>query len=104
MDLMYSRYSDPIGFMNIYIRQGRFAEFVDSIIGLRNKRLKEETEKDAENKLWLAYLMSPSDKPYEEWKKDLSKSPENPTSYSMTDEQVEEVKGKARDILGHFNM
>lgn len=68
MDLLYSRYSNPLEFMSMYIEQGRFGEFVANIIDLNNKRKKEELEKENEDKLWMLYCHSYSEKSFNEWK------------------------------------
>ena len=44
MDLLYSRYASPNEFMNLYIEQGRFGEFVWNIVNLENTRRKEQAE------------------------------------------------------------
>ena len=90
--------------MHIYIENGRFGEFVTEIIDMENKRRNEETEKEDDNKLWLAYILSMSNKPFNEWKKELSqKEKEEHVSYEMTKEQVESEKQNARGILRRFS-
>ena len=90
--------------MHIYIENGRFGEFVTEIIDMENKRRNEETEKEDDNKLWLAYILSMSNKPFNEWKKELSqKEKEEHVSYAMTKEQVESEKQNARGILRRFS-
>lgn len=56
MDLMYSRYSSPLELMRLYIEQGRFGEFVKEIVTAENKRKKEQSEKEWDDRLWLAYI------------------------------------------------
>lgn len=104
MDLLFSRYASPMDFMRLYIEQGRFGEFVNQIINLENERKKEEAEKEDDNKLWIAYVHSMSDMPFSEWKAGLwKKQKEQPTTLSMTDEQVEEIKQQSRGILRSFS-
>jgi len=98
MDLLFSRYASPMDFMKLYIDQGRFDEFVSGILEMDFKRKQEEKEKEDDNKLWLAYLMSMSDKNFEAWKEDLTKT-KKPESYAMTDAQVEATKQKAKGIM-----
>lgn len=98
MDLLYSRYASPYEFMNLYIDQGRFGEFVAEIFGMDLKRKRKEEEKENDNRLWSAYISSMSDKSFDEWKKEL-KHKEKPVSYSMTNEQVQKVKEQAKGIL-----
>ena len=101
MDLLYSRYASPMDLMKIYIEQGRFGEFVEEILEMEMKRKKAEAEKDSDNKLWIAFVHSKSDKTFSEWKEDL-KQKEEPKNYSMNDKQVEEVKQKSKGILKGF--
>ena len=90
--------------MTIYINQGRFGEFVSEIIEMDNKRKQEEAEKEEDNKLWLAYIISMSDKSFNEWKDGLKhQQKKEPVSLSMTNEQVDSVKNTAKDILKRFN-
>lgn len=102
MDLLYSRYASPWELMNIYIEQGRFGEFVSEILELEHKRKQEESEKESENRLWLAYVHSYTDKSFNEWKVGLF-SKEKPEGYSMTDAQVANVKEQAKGILKNIS-
>ena len=80
MDLLYSRYANPFEFMRLYIDQGRFGEFVAEIVTAENKRKKEQTEKEEEDKLWMAYVRVAPDKSFSDWKTEfLSPSPSNPS-------------------------
>ena len=101
MDLLYSKYASPMEFMKMYIDQGRFGEFVQNIVDIENKHRQEEAELASDNRLWIAYVHSMSDKSFEEWKQELKEQskPTKPVSYSMTDEQVADVKAKAKGIL-----
>jgi len=96
--LLYSRYASPIEFMNTYINQGRFGEFVFNILEMDYKRKQEEAKKEEDNKLWSVFIRSGSEKSFKEWKQDLKEKKE-PESYSMTNEQVAEVKQQAVGIL-----
>ncbi|GFI18888.1 hypothetical protein IMSAGC009_04067 [Lachnospiraceae bacterium] len=98
MDLLYSRYASPFEFMGIYIGQGRFGEFVDSILKMDIRRKRETAWKDNEDKLWLAYIHSITDQTYADWKESLKQEKE-PVSYAMSDKQAETVKQQAREIL-----
>lgn len=84
--------------MNIYIEQGRFGEFVSEILEADYKRKQEEAEKESDNRLWLAYIHSHSEKSFNEWKADIF-SQKTPEDYSMTDKQVAAVKEQAKGIL-----
>lgn len=100
MDLLYSRYASPIEFMRTYIEQGRFGEFVSEILEMYYKRKKQEAEKEENNKLWLAFVHSRSELSFNEWKESLKqKQQQQPEDYSMTNEQVADVKEQARGIM-----
>ena len=71
MDLLYSRYSNPLELMNTYINQGRFGDFVAGFCESEYNRKKEEAERDEENRLWTAYMFSSSKLNFSEWKKEL---------------------------------
>lgn len=105
--MLYSRYACPMELMSIYINQGRFGEFVSEIIRIDEERKQEEAEKEEDNKLWLAYLMSMSNVTFSQWKTELtmkkSNGNEKTESLSMTDEQVDAVKNRARGILAGFS-
>jgi len=69
MDLLYSRYSNPMDLMHYYMNQGRFGEFVTNIIELEHERKKEEEAKLEEQKLWSLYIHSMSEDSFNNWKK-----------------------------------
>ena len=71
MDLLYSRYSNPLEFMHLYTEQGRFGEFVTEILEMDQKRKTEAAKKDDEQKLWEIYLHTMADKPFNNWKKEV---------------------------------
>ena len=69
------------------------------ILAMDKKRKDEETEKENDNKLWTAYLLSGAkDQSFNEWKAGLT-TKEEPVSYSMTTEQIEAEKQHAKGIL-----
>ena len=104
MDLLYSRYTNPIEFMNLYINNGQFGEFVEKIIKKENQRKQEEAEKDNEQKLWTLYIHSMTDKSFNDWKNEkLSSNQQQSESLEMSEEQVENVKKHAREILKNFS-
>lgn len=112
MDLLYRRYSNPLQLMNMYINNGRFGEFVSSVIDAENKRIYEEMDKENENKLFQMYVhtiyLNP-DKSFEAWKNEvLNNTNETESrksnSLSMTNAEIEEAKNKSRDILNRFKI
>ena len=98
MDLLHSRYASPMEFMHLYIEQGRFGEFVEGILELDFKRKKEEAEKENEDRLWIWYVHSMSEKSFIDWKKELMEQ-KKPESYSMTNEQVKSTIQDSKGIL-----
>ncbi|MBQ8279486.1 MAG: hypothetical protein IJZ23_06870 [Roseburia sp.] len=86
-------------FMHLYIEQGRFGEFVDGILSLDFKRKQEEAEKENDDRLWLAYVHTMSEKPFAEWKKEVLEGSKEPESYSMTNEQVADTIQDVKGIL-----
>lgn len=114
MDLIFSRYNDPMQFIHLYIEQGRFGEFVENIINLDYERKKEEAKKDDDNKLWLMYINSGSETSFNQWKAEvlMNTSNESATKHSqktqkslqMTDEEVQEQIDDARSILKCFKL
>lgn len=98
MDLLYSRYASPVEFMKTYIDQGRFGEFVTGILEMDAERKKETALKENDDKLWLAYIHSMTDKSFHDWKDELQQKQE-PKTHSMTNEQVDGAKKQAREIL-----
>lgn len=98
MDLLYSRYASPNELMNTYINQGRFGELVTNILEMDHKRKQEATKKENDDRLWSAFIRSGSSKSFNDWKEELAQRKE-PEDYSMTNEQVAEVKQQAMGIL-----
>ena len=68
MDMLYSRYSNPMDLVSRYINQGKFGTFVSGFLQAETERKNQETEKDNEMKLWIAYVHSHSEEPYGVWK------------------------------------
>ena len=76
MDMLYARYSCPMDLMSVYIRQGRFGDFVTHFIQADHERRKAEADKDEEWMMWTAYVHSHSDKSFNKWKEDVLGSSE----------------------------
>lgn len=68
MDLLYSRYSNPLNLIQIYINQGRFGEFVKGFLEEEYNRKNQEAEKERDLKLWIAYVHSFAEDNFENWK------------------------------------
>ena len=111
MDLLYSRYASPEGFMHLYIEQGRFGEFVKELLELDHKRKKEEVEKESDDKLFEVYLRSGSDKNFNDWKNDimhglLEQPKEAPKQMTAEDKknQAVDIVNASTNILENFNL
>lgn len=95
MDLLYSRYANPMELLGSYINRGRFGEFVSSFIEGEYERRKEEIEKDDELKLWIMYCHSYSDMSYSDWKKAVlgvdSKGKKISKDADLTDEGIQDI-------------
>lgn len=102
MDLLYSRYAEPGRFMDAYMEQGRFGEFVTNMLEMDTQRKREAAEKIENDRLWLAYILSMTDKSYRDWKAELLQG-KGQASYAMTDRQVDAVRQQAKGILDRIS-
>lgn len=94
MDLLYSRYADPLSLLDIYISQGRFGEFVLSISDLEHRRKVEEAELENDRRLWEMYLHSEVryEKSFNDWKSDiLSPKPKKNRDEYMTEDDMANI-------------
>lgn len=61
--------------MRVYIKTGRFGDFVKGVIAETNRRKTEEAEEEEDRKLWLMYCVMTSqgfvDQSYGDWKKEI---------------------------------
>lgn len=92
--MLYSKYSNPIDFINRYIRQGRFGEFVQSFFEAEVKRLKDKAEEDKELKLWIAYVHSYSEEDYISWKNRVAPANQNAeknNDFNLDDKGIENI-------------
>ena len=101
MDLLYSRYASPNEFMNLYIEQGRFGEFVWNIVNLENTRRKEQAEAESDRMLWKMYIHSYADVCFDDWKSGLMERSGMPGNIqhsgdeNLTEEQIQRIIEKA---------
>lgn len=103
MDLLYSKYSNPLELMRLYIEQGQFGEWVSSFLEMHYKQKEEEAKKEEERKAWELYIHSFSDKSFVDWKKEAMRISEPKQSHGMSDDQVDAAKEQARGILKRFS-
>ena len=102
--------------LRMYIDQGRFGEFVSEVIRMDTERRQEETEKEQDNNLWIAYLLemqterivgNPQRISFNDWKETIvmrqQSGNDEPETLEMTNEQVDAIKNKARGILAGFS-
>lgn len=79
----------------MYVKRGRFGEFVRNILHQEEQRKKEETKKDNEHKLWMMYVHSMSGKSFNEWKHENVKPVEKAGGdLNMTVQDQEEILNK----------
>lgn len=93
MDLLYSRYSNPMDLMHHYMQQGRFEEFVTNIIELENERKREEAAKIEDQKLWSMYIHSMSEDSFNNWKKKVLQQakPGHKRDAEMNDKDIMDI-------------
>lgn len=99
MDLLYSRYANPLDLMNMYINRGRFGEFVTNILESEYERKKEQAEKDEDLKLWLMYVHSTVEESFNDWKKRVLKSTDNKKANRDHDLDDEGIKAIIDDLF-----
>lgn len=85
--------------MRIYIDQGRFGEFVSEVITSENARRKELAEKEDDDRLWIAFVHSGSDKSFAAWKSEIVKHSEEiqrqgESDLNITDDAIAEIYGR----------
>lgn len=93
MDLLYSRYADPLSLLDIYISQGRFGEFVLEISDLEHRRKVEEAEQENDRRLWEMYLHSDIryEKSFNDWKSEILSPNKKNRDVDMTDDDMERI-------------
>lgn len=95
MDLLYSRYSNPMDLVRMYINQRRFGAFVQGFLEAEAERRKQEAEKEDEMKLWIAFIHSYSGKTYDEWKKQIfqrgSTTPTGKSDVDLNDDGIQAI-------------
>ena len=100
MDMLYSRYSNPMELVKTYIRRGRFGEFVAGFLQAEKDRRKAETKKDEDLKEWIAYVHSYSDKSFDDWKAEIlgkASTPGKKTAgrdFDLDDKGIQNIIGK----------
>lgn len=98
MDLLYSRYSNPMDLMKRYINQRRFGTFVQSFIEAEAERRKQEND----NKLWDIFVHSYGylEHSFSEWKKQISQpGSTTPTGKSDADLNDDGIKAIFDDLF-----
>lgn len=95
MDLLYSRYTNPMELMGIYMNQGRFGEFVTEVLNAESERKKEEFEKKQDWMLWIAYLLGMHEESFKEWKAGLlnpnNQNKEVRSDASLSQEDIQNI-------------
>lgn len=95
MDLLFSKYANPMESIALYIDRGRFGDFVTNIIDQENERIRKETEKEEDWKLWTLFLHSSSGESFNDWKKKVlrkaDKKREHGSDENLTDDGIEAI-------------
>lgn len=95
MDLLYSRYANPMELMNHYINENRFGEFVSNILDVEYKRKREERERDEDWKLWFAYLLGMHEESFKDWKREIFQTAEKAagrvSDMNMTEDDISNI-------------
>lgn len=92
MDLLYSRYANPMELISLYINRGRFGEFVHDFLESEYNRLKDEAEKDNNWKLWTMYIHSMADVSFNDWKAAvLGGGSEANSDFDLTEEGINQI-------------
>ena len=95
--MLYTRYANPKELISIYVKQRRFGEFVGNIINKENQRRQEEVEKENDQKLWMMYVHSMTDKSFSDWKAEVLQSSGTASvgkDADLTDSDIEKIINK----------
>ena len=92
MDMLYQRYANPLQLIDKMLTMGRFREFVDEFINIRNEETEEKT-------LWEFWLHKVIDKTYNEFVDSL-KGEEN----APTDDELASIVTGSMGLLHGFNL
>ena len=91
---MYSRYSNPLELIRLYMKGRRFGKLVEKVIASESERKQKEAEKENEGKLWLMYVHSNmSGKSFNEWKEEVLKPSNTVTVKSDADMTESDIEG-----------
>lgn len=93
MDLVFSRYSSPLFFLDYCIESGTFENTVEFLI-----------KKKDEEKWWNLYLatLPLNDKSYDEWKKECQGNSKNNETTNLSKDEIDTVIKNSQDILSGF--
>lgn len=90
LDLLYSRYANPMELVGGMIRTKRLLEFVQTLIQTHNEDIREKT-------LWEFYLHRVFDESYQDFKNSL---PEE--AYIPSEAELAETISRSADMLRDF--
>lgn len=93
MDMLFQRYANPMPLIDKMLMTGRFREFVDEFINIRNEEVEEKT-------LWELWLHKIFDKDFNEFRNSLNIGKE---SEPTEDDLIATVTGSV-GILHGFNL
>lgn len=74
----------------MYIKRGRFGEFVQQFLESEYKRKKDKAAEDKEWKLWLAYVHSYSEETFGSWKQKVDGSVDRSAEPNSNDANLDD--------------
>lgn len=93
--MLFQRYASPMVIVEKMIITGRFAEFVDEVIRLRNNELEEKTQ-------WEFFLHKVYDMTFREFLNTFEADGTQASEYAMTENRKAEIVNESQKILNSF--
>ena len=93
MDLLFTRYADPIPFVDGMIQTGRFHEFVVNFLKTVNKEKEDQLD-------WEFFLHKVWEGSFRDFKEDIDTNKRN---QAMSDQAMETTIKESMRILKNFN-
>ena len=97
MDLLYTRYANPMELVALYIDRGRFGTFVEQLVQADYQSKCEAAEKENDWKLWMMFINSASGETFSQWKQRVCPSAKEPSrghDEDLTDADKERIVKK----------
>lgn len=93
--MLFQRYADPMLIIDKMLGTGRFAEFVDEVIRLKNNELEEKTQ-------WEFFLHKVYDMTFREFLNTLEADGTSNSEYTISDTRKAEIVNESQEILNSF--